>query len=80
MKFSQYLKFTTIECNKILFTWSANLPQSRQLEIQQKLSGISTSNIGDFYNVSKEYYTELFDYEVIAQKITDDNTLMIMFE
>lgn len=80
MKFSKYLQFTTIETDNIFFTWSSNLPQSKQLEIQQLLSRIGKSNIGDFYNVSRSSFLELYEYEVIAQKFLDDGNILIMLE
>lgn len=78
MKFEKYLQFTTIECGNVFFTWSADIPQTKQLEIQQLLSRISKSNIGEFYNVPRSSFSELYDYEFIAQKFADDNTIMIM--
>lgn len=78
MKFSKYLQFTTLECDNIFFTWSSNLSQSKQLEIQQVLSKISKSNIGDFYNVPKVSFSELYEFEVLAQKFAVDGNLMIM--
>lgn len=80
MKFSKYLQFTTIETDSIFFTWSSNLPQSKQLEIQQLLSRIGKSNIGDFYNVSRSSFSELYEYEVIAQKFLDDGNILVMLE
>lgn len=80
MKFSKYLQFTTLENDNIFFTWSANLSQSKQLEIQQILSRIGRSNIGEFYNVPRSSFSELYEYEVIAQKFADDGNLMIMLE
>ena len=80
MTVSKYLQFTTIESDNVFFTWSASLPQSKQLEIQQVLSRIGKSNIGDFYKVSKGSFSELYNYEVIAQKLAEDGSLMIMLE
>lgn len=80
MKFSKYLQFTTIESPNVFFTWSSNLPQPKQLEIQQVLSRIGKSNIGDFYNVPRSSFSELDEYEVIAQKLAEDGSLMIMLE
>lgn len=80
MKFEKYLQFTTIERANVFFTWSANIPQTKQLEIQQLLSKISKFNIGEFYNVPKSNFSELYDYEVVAQKLTEDGSFMIMLE
>lgn len=80
MKFSKYLQFTTIESNNVFFTWSASIPQSRQLEIQQVLSRIGKSNIGEYYNVPRSSFSELYEYEVVAQKLAEDGSLMIMLE
>ncbi len=80
MKFSKYLQFTTIESNNVFFTWSASIPQSRQLEIQQVLSRIGKSNIGEYYNVPRSSFSELYECEVVAQKLAEDGSLMIMLE
>lgn len=80
MKFSKYLQFTTIESNNVFFTWSASIPQSRQLEIQQVLSRIGKSNIGEYYNIPRSSFSELYEYEVVAQKLAEDGSLMIMLE
>lgn len=80
MKFSKYLQFTTIESNNVFFTWSANLDPSKQIEIQQVLSRIGKSNIGEYYNVPRSSFSELYEYEVVAQKLAEDGSLMIMLE
>lgn len=80
MKFSRYLQFTAIESSNVFFTWSTGISQSRSLEIQQVLSRIGKSNIGDFYNVPKSNFAELSEFEVVAQKIAEDGSLMIMLE
>lgn len=79
MTFPQFLSFTNFENDKVLFTWSNNIPVSEQLKIQQLLSSLSESNIGDFYKVSKSNYGQLSDFEVIAQKYTNDY-LLVMIE
>lgn len=78
MTFSKYLNFTMIETDNIFFTWQANISQMKQLEIQQLLSKIGTSNIGDFYKVNKSNFSELYNFNVIAQKFNDDGTIFIM--
>ncbi|MEE3344258.1 MAG: hypothetical protein VZS44_09230 [Bacilli bacterium] len=78
MTFSQYLQFTTIENTNLFFTWSASLQPIEQINLQQKLSQIGDSNIGDFYKVSPNRYKELYNYEVIGQKLNDDGSVFIM--
>lgn len=80
MKFSKYLQFTNTEGSTVLFTWSANVSQSRQLEIQQVLSRIGKLNVGDFYSVPRSSFSELYEFEVVTQKINEDGSLMIMLE
>lgn len=79
MTFPQFLSFTDIENDKVLFTWSANVPASEQLKMQQLLSSLSDFNIGDFYKVSRSNYGQLSEYSVIAQKYTNDY-LLVMIE
>lgn len=79
MTFPQFLSFTDIENDNVLFTWSSNVPISEQLKIQQLLSSLSEFNIGDFYKVLRSNYGQLSDFEVIAQKYTNDY-LLVMIE
>ena len=79
MTFPQFLSFTDIENDKVLFTWSSNVPSSKQLKIQQLLSSLSDFNVGDFYKVSRSNYGQLSEYSVIAQKYTNDY-LLVMIE
>lgn len=48
MTFPQFLSFTDIETDKVLFTWSDDISVSAQLKIQQLLSSLSDFNVGDF--------------------------------
>lgn len=78
MTFPQFLSFTDIENDKVLFTWSDDISVSAQLKLQQLLSSLSDFNIGDFYKVSRSNYGQLSDFKVIAQKYTNDYLLVII--
>ena len=80
MKFSQYLKFTCIENDNIRFTWSNSISTLRQSEIENILSKIGKSDVGDYYKVPISSFSELYEFDVLAQKFAEDGTLTIMFE